>query len=63
MLTIFKILAVVSIYVGQRDREPASIGANWSGMQQQHATCTWALACIVVAIIAIVEIMNSIARN
>ena len=27
---------------GWRDRAPASIGASWSGMQQQHATCTWA---------------------
>ena len=31
---------------GQGDQSPASISASWSGMQQQHATCTWAqLAC------------------
>ena len=26
---------------GQGDRALASIGARWSGMQQEHATCTW----------------------
>ena len=33
---------------GQGDWALASIGASWSGMQQQHATYTWALTCIVV---------------
>ena len=27
------------------DRAPACIGASWSVMQQQHATCTWPLGC------------------
>ena len=33
---------------GQGDWTLASIGASWSGMQQRHATYTWALTCIVV---------------
>ena len=28
---------------GQGDRVPASFGASWSGMQQEPATCIWAL--------------------
>ena len=31
---------------GQRDRAPSSIGTSWSGMQQEHAICTWALTCM-----------------
>ena len=47
-ITLHYIIPPVQVAEGQGDRTPVSIDASWNGMQQQHASCSWTLTCIVV---------------